>query len=401
MEEIEREIRSKLSGLERRIEVESSRRWAIHKCQRDIEKLRQELANSSHWTCVSPHPTESKRLIPRRGLPSYPKYTLSLETIKALKRPTFNLWQWAPNEMLSCIEYMFHDLGLVHEFSIDGVTLKRWLLSVQGNYRDNPFHNWRHSFCVTQMMHGMIHLCRLQDHLSPTENLILMIAAVCHDLDHPGLDNTYQVNARTDLALRYGNHSPLERHHCAVTLELLSRDETNILSAMEPGASDEIQKGVMELILATDMARHVQIMASFSQCVEIFDFQNLKHLRLLEQVLIKCCDTSNEVRPPQISEPWLDFLLQEYFMQAVREKMEGLPVSPHMDPEKVSKSGSQVVFLTSVLIPMFESLTQIFPQLEATMVHPLRGARDHYRHLEVEEARRLLSSTPSEGTVAV
>lgn len=35
-------------------------------------------------------------------------------------------------------------------------------LCVQDNYRNNPFHNFRHCFCVAQMMYSMIWLCRLQ-----------------------------------------------------------------------------------------------------------------------------------------------------------------------------------------------------------------------------------------------
>lgn len=69
-------------------------------------------------------------------------------------------------------------------------------LCVQENYRNNPFHNFRHSFCVTQMMYGMINLCRLWDHMSRESLGILMTACVCHDLDHPGYNNTlvYLIN---------------------------------------------------------------------------------------------------------------------------------------------------------------------------------------------------------------
>lgn len=35
-------------------------------------------------------------------------------------------------------------------------------LCVHDNYRNNPFHNFRHCFCVTQMMYSMIWLCGLQ-----------------------------------------------------------------------------------------------------------------------------------------------------------------------------------------------------------------------------------------------
>lgn len=32
-----------------------------------------------------------------------------------------------------------------------------------------------------------------------------------------------QINARTDLALRYNDISPLENHHCAVAFEILEK----------------------------------------------------------------------------------------------------------------------------------------------------------------------------------
>ncbi|XP_059835596.1 high affinity cGMP-specific 3',5'-cyclic phosphodiesterase 9A-like [Hypanus sabinus] len=355
--------------------VESGRRAEIAKCQGEIERLREELAKRSLWICDSPCPPASRRLTPRRDVPSYPKYTLSPETIEALKKPTFDIRQWAPNEMLSCIEYMFHSLGLVNQFNINAITLKRWLLSVQENYRENPFHNFRHSFCVTQMMHGMIQLCGLQARLKPIEILILMTSAVCHDLDHPGLNNTY----RKDIMKLEKMEESSAREH------LPNNTVTNT-------------DGMMELILATDMARHGDIMDAFAQCLNVFDDQNQEHVRLLEQVLIKCCDTSNEVRPTQVSEPWLDCLLQEYFMQGDREKSEGLPVSPFMDRDRVWKSHTQRAFITSTLMPMLESLTKLFPQLEEVMLQPLRLARDRYQQLGEGEMARL--EVPSEPTVA-
>ncbi|XP_055486155.1 high affinity cGMP-specific 3',5'-cyclic phosphodiesterase 9A-like [Leucoraja erinacea] len=248
----------------------------------------------------------------RQGVVSY---TLSPETIEALKTPTFDVWQWAPNEMLSCLEYMYHGLGLVRDFNINPITLKRWLLNVQENYKDNPFHNFRHSFSVTQMMHGLVYLCELQ--------------------------------------------------------------------------------GMRELILATDMERHKDIMSDFSQCVEVFNFTNPEHVRLLEQILIKCCDTSNEVRPLQVSDPWVDCLLQEYFMQGDREKAEGLPVTPFMDRARVSKPHTQIIFITSILVPMVESLSKLFPQLDDVLLSPLKATRDEYQ-LWNEERNQLepLPGTP-------
>lgn len=74
---------------------------------------------------------------------------------------------------------------------------------------------------------------------------------------------------------------------------------------------------------------------------------------------MKACDTSNEVRPAEIAEPWVDCLLEEYFRQSDREKSEGLPVAPFMDRDKVTKPTAQIGFIKFVLIPMFEALNSV------------------------------------------
>ncbi|TNN46557.1 High affinity cGMP-specific 3',5'-cyclic phosphodiesterase 9A [Liparis tanakae] len=216
-------------------------------------------------------------------------------------------------------------------------------LAIQENYRSNPFHNFRHCFCVSQMMYGMINLCNLQDKMTLTDMGILMTAAVCHDLDHPGYNNTYQINARTELAVRYNDISPLENHHCAVAFQILSLPECNIFANVDPEAFKQIRQAIITLILATDMARHGEILDSFKQKVDSFDFTVEEHMT--------CSD---------------------------REKSEGLPVAPFMDRDKVTKPTAQIGFIKFVLIPMFETVMKI----EEIMVQPLRDSRDHYEELK-------------------
>lgn len=43
----------------------------------------------------------------------------------------------------------------------------------------------------------------------------------------------YQINARTELAVRYNDISPLENHHCAVAFQILAQPECNILSNID------------------------------------------------------------------------------------------------------------------------------------------------------------------------
>ncbi|XP_047671355.1 high affinity cGMP-specific 3',5'-cyclic phosphodiesterase 9A isoform X3 [Tachysurus vachellii] len=366
--ELKTEVTNRLAMLEKRVELEGMKVVEIEKCRSDIKKLREEMASRNNSSFLD----ENKKLTPRRDVPSYPK-------------------------MLSCLEHMYHDLGLVRDFNINPITLKRWLLCIHDNYRNNPFHNFRHCFCVTQMMYSMIYLCNLQEKFTQVDVLILMTAAVCHDLDHPGYNNTYQINARTELAVRYNDISPLENHHCAVAFQIFSQPDCNIFSNFDAEAFKQIRQGTITLILATDMARHGEILDSFKQKVENFDFTNEEHVTCLKMVLIKCCDISNEVRPMEVAEPWVDCLLEEYFMQSDREKSEGLPVAPFMDREKVTKPTAQIGFIKFVLIPMFETVMKLFPQIEEVMVQPLRESRDRYEELkQIDDAMNEVQKKKSE-----
>ncbi|KAG7172285.1 High affinity cGMP-specific 3',5'-cyclic phosphodiesterase 9A-like 1, partial [Homarus americanus] len=347
-------------------------------------------------TFFSPGTVREHVITLQREPPPFTKYNLTKETVENLKLPSFDVWQWEPNEMLTLLEHMYRDLGLMEEFCINPPTLRNFLVSVQENYRNNPFHNFRHCFCVTQMMYGIIHLCRLQEKLSRKAIGVLITACVCHDLDHPGYNNWYQINARTELAVRYNDASPLENHHCAVGFRVLANPECNIFSSVPEQVYKEIRADIIILILATDMARHSDIVDDFKKKLEVFDYKNNDHLNVLKMILIKACDISNEVRPSKVAEPWVDCLLEEYFNQAETEKQEGLPVAPFMDRDKVTKASAQIGFIKFVLIPLFESISQLFPQAEEVLVVPLRHAREHYEQLkEAEEDMRRLAQSKS------
>ena len=74
---------------------------------------------------------------------------------------------------------------------------------------------------------------------------------------------------------------------------------------------------MIELILATDMARHGDLLEGFRTVVDQFDGTNGDHLIKLKMMLIKACDISNEVRPMDVSGPWVECLLEEYFQQVL------------------------------------------------------------------------------------
>lgn len=49
----------------------------------------------------------------------------------------------------------------------------------------------------------------------------MMLAAFCHDYDHPGLNNQFLIASSDLLALVYNDKSVLENHHIAEVFKML------------------------------------------------------------------------------------------------------------------------------------------------------------------------------------
>ncbi|XP_029922199.1 high affinity cGMP-specific 3',5'-cyclic phosphodiesterase 9A-like [Myripristis murdjan] len=304
------------------------------------------------------------------------------EVREHLKTPIFDNWQWEEAEMMVLLQVMYTDLDFLMVFHIELEVLQNFLFEVYCHYNNIPFHNFQHCFCVTQMMYGLIWLTDLRNKLERIDLFIMLTSALCHDLDHPGYNNVYQINAQTDLALRYNDISPLENHHCAIAFGILSKPECNILKNLSSEQYKQVRGGMIKCILATDMARHNEILNKFKVTLPVFDFKNKEHKEVLMKIMVKVSDISNEARPMAVAEPWLDCLLQEFFNQSDTEKLKGLPVTPFMDRDKVSKPSSQTNFIRFVLLPLFTELTKLFPCLEQHILEPVRRALEYYSNME-------------------
>ncbi|KAI8842638.1 cGMP phosphodiesterase [Chytriomyces cf. hyalinus JEL632] len=310
-----------------------------------------------------------------------PKYILTEETKGYIRTPSFDNWSWDDFELFGIFEFMFEDMGLLSEFKIDVETLRKFLMAVRNCYNNNPFHNFKHCFCVSQMMFGIINTTEVHKKLKPIDKLILILSTIGHDLDHPGFNNTYQINAATDLAIIYNDISPLENHHAAVLFTLLSNDETNILANVSDAVYRDARKNIIRCILATDMAKHGEIMAAFKKSAENFNFDDAEHKSLLLQIIVKCSDISNEVRPTHVAEPWVEALLNEFFTQSDTEKAQGLPTAPFMDRDKVTKAGAQVGFIGYVMIPLYELAAKVLPNMEDAIIKPIRDSLVYYKEM--------------------
>lgn len=324
---------------------------------------------------------------------TFPVYEFKKETFEYLKTPSFDVWKWNNSEMLNLVYHMFKELNILSELGINPELMEQYLLAVQATYRDNPFHNFRHAFCVTQMMYGLLHLVNLVDIFTTEELFCLLVACLCHDMDHPGFSNSYLINARTNLAMRYNDKSPLENHHASMCFQVMSKPECNVLVNTSNDMYRYLRSTIIRVILATDMVDHAAYVNDWKKINNNFDVDNAEERLVLMKLLIKCCDISNEIRPTQVSDRWLDRLLDEYFTQGDEEKAHGLPTLPFMDRTKTTRASAQVGFINFVLIPLFETLIPTFGQIvEDVMVKPLRLSLKRFQEIKAIEEKKIAES---------
>jgi hypothetical protein len=75
--------------------------------------------------------------------------------------------------------------------------------------------------------------------------------------------NVFQVNASTTRAVVYNDRSVLENHHLAAAFLALESEENNFTAQMPRPKFREFRHGVIELVLATDLAQHFKILSQF------------------------------------------------------------------------------------------------------------------------------------------
>ncbi|PRP87059.1 high affinity cGMP-specific 3',5'-cyclic phosphodiesterase 9A-like [Planoprotostelium fungivorum] len=273
------------------------------------------------------------------------------------------LFEREEHKLLVLTYEMFDSLGLIDRFKVPRGILQNFLLQLQASYRRIPFHNFFHSYNVTHTVYYFLTVCNVKNHLGQIELFALLLSALCHDIDHPGLNNTFLSNAKTDMGSHYNDFSVLEQHHCHKTFEMLGKPECNVLINLNHIEATRVRKYIAACILATDLSVHGPYLAQLKQ-MQTVDWSSTQDKELIMCGLIKCADISNEIRPTQIGRRWAQRVMTEFFAQSSLEKEKGLPVAPHMDPTKTTTATGQIGFITYLGLPLFNELTRLFPNMK-------------------------------------
>ncbi|XP_058651277.1 cAMP and cAMP-inhibited cGMP 3',5'-cyclic phosphodiesterase 10A isoform X4 [Onychostoma macrolepis] len=114
--------------------------------------------------------------------------------------------------------YMVHNSCGKSSFELE--KLCRFTMSVRKNYRRVPYHNWKHAVTVAHCMYAILQ--KTTGIFTELERKGLLIACLCHDLDHRGYSNSYLQKFDHPLAALYST-STMEQHHFSQTVSILQK----------------------------------------------------------------------------------------------------------------------------------------------------------------------------------
>ena len=315
-----------------------------------------------------------------------PQLLHDLETSSSWQFDAFSLFESSKGHPLSTLGfYLIKESGLVQRFSVIEKTLMTFLLKVEDGYPENMYHNRTHAADVLQSMY-MLMVNALGGFIGDMELLVGIIAAVCHDYKHIGVNNDFLVRSGHDLAVLYNGNSPMENHHASSTLFLLKQREYDFLAEADAVDRRQFNKLFITLILSTDMSSHFNIVGKFSnmftneaviECVQkacssssrsySADLDNESpvtgdHISLALQMSIKMADLGHVLAEPKVHLKWVNSLEEEYFRQGDKEKVVFGPsaASPLMDRASPGITASQCGFFEIVVVPLYESFANVF-----------------------------------------
>ena len=278
---------------------------------------------------------------------------------------------------------ILENLGLIDEEILSVEKLDPFLISVNNQYKPSVlYHNCLHGADVTQSCY-MFFTYSNAEKISQTNVLDLLsifIAALGHDIGHPGLTNTFHINDSTDIAITYNDISVLENFHASTLFKTIRRSETNIFEKLTPIDYKIIRKRIISEILSTDMALHGKVISLIKSKMIFNEEDKTYKLNLLSgdertrsdeqqsllDFMIHLADLAHNTRLFSISVKWVELLSEEFWMQGDLEKEHNLPVSFLCDRENVNVPQSQKGFLSGFILSTYECLGNIFPSLKYT-----------------------------------
>ncbi|NXB78531.1 PDE4B phosphodiesterase, partial [Donacobius atricapilla] len=303
----------------------------------------------------------------------------------------FNVARYSHNRPLTCIMYaIFQERDLLKTFKISSDTFVTYMMTLEDHYHsDVAYHNSLHAADVAQSTHVLLSTPALDAVFTDLEILAAIFAAAIHDVDHPGVSNQFLINTNSELALMYNDESVLENHHLAVGFKLLQEEHCDIFQNLTKKQRQTLRKMVIDMVLATDMSKHMSLLADLKTMVEtkkvtssgVLLLDNYTDRIQVLRNMVHCADLSNPTKSLELYRQWTDRIMEEFFQQGDKERERGMEISPMCDKHTASVEKSQVGFIDYIVHPLWETWADLVQPDAQDILDTLEDNRNWYQSM--------------------
>ncbi|XP_077326350.1 3',5'-cyclic-AMP phosphodiesterase 4A isoform X2 [Lithobates pipiens] len=359
--------------------------------EREKKKKQQTMCQISGVKKLTHSSSLTNSMIPRFGVKTDQEEPLEkeLDNLNKWGLNIFRVAEFSNNRPLGCIMYtIFQERELLKTFKIPVDTLITYLMTLEDHYHaDVAYHNSLHAADVTQSTHVLLSTPALDAVFTDLEILAALFAAAIHDVDHPGVSNQFLINTNSELALMYNDESVLENHHLAVGFKLLQEENCDIFQNLPKRQRQTMRKMVIDMVLATDMSKHMSLLADLKTMVEtkkvtssgVLLLDNYTDRIQVLRNMVHCADLSNPTKPLELYRQWTDRILEEFFRQGDKERERGMEISPMCDKHTASVEKSQVGFIDYIVHPLWETWADLVHPDAQDILDTLEDNRDWYQ----------------------
>ncbi|XP_061234657.1 cAMP and cAMP-inhibited cGMP 3',5'-cyclic phosphodiesterase 10A isoform X1 [Neopsephotus bourkii] len=272
--------------------------------------------------------------------------------------------------------YMVHQSCGTACFELE--KLCRFTMSVKKNYRRVPYHNWKHAVTVAHCMYAILQ--NNQGLFTDLERKGLLVACLCHDLDHRGYSNSYLQKFDHPLAALYST-STMEQHHFSQTVSILQLEGHNVFSNLSSSEYEQVLEIIRKAIIATDLALYFGNRKQLEELHQTgaLNLKNQAHRDRVIGLMMTACDLCSVTKLWPVTRLTANDIYAEFWAEGDEMKKTGIQPIPMMDRDKKDEvPQGQIGFYNAVAIPCYTTLAQIFPPTGPL----LRACRDNLNQWE-------------------
>uniref|UniRef100_A0A6I8PQX6 Phosphodiesterase n=1 Tax=Ornithorhynchus anatinus TaxID=9258 RepID=A0A6I8PQX6_ORNAN len=237
---------------------------------------------------------------------------------------------------------------------------------------------------------------KLKSYYTDLEALAMVTAGLCHDIDHRGTNNLYQMKSQNPLAKLHGS-SILERHHLEFGKFLLADETLNIYQNLNRRQFEHVIHLMDIAIIATDLALYFKKRTMFQKIVDEskgyddkkswVEYLSLETTRkeIVMAMMMTACDLSAITKPWEVQSKVALLVAAEFWEQGDLERtvLDQQPI-PMMDRNKAAELPKlQVGFIDFVCTFVYKEFSRFHEEI-LPMFERLQNNRKEWKALADE-----------------